>query len=254
MTITTLSNPNQGSIYDLSFGGEVPSGRRRRASSAGPGTCSPGNVLKWIYAETQSGTFWNTISRNVTMCALTSSRLDDFSDIVTYVSTVMITILFLVGRGKLGIFWGGSFYPSNTLDRTLQGGVWPPFQTLPSVVKNTIPPSLVIKQNSLHFPSLGVNILFNCSDLGIHLCTTWQLFNFKTKLGGEICSSDQINMQKGHCKWEYILWKSQSLQNTEATLCLSFSLILMNESNRVCIERIYAVSSHLIQLSKCSPI
>jgi len=31
------------------------------------------------------------------MCALTSSRLDDFSDIVTYVSTVMITILFFGG-------------------------------------------------------------------------------------------------------------------------------------------------------------
>ena len=117
-------------------------------------------------------------------------------------------------------FFGGGgedFYPSNTLDRTLQGGVRPPFQTLASVVRNTIPPSLVYKQNSLNLPSLGVNILFNC--------TTWQLFNFKTKLGGELCSSD-INMQKGRCKWEYILWKSRSLQNTEATLCLSFSLIL----------------------------
>ena len=45
------------------------------------------------------------------MCALTSSRLDDFSNIVTYVSTVMITILFLVGRGKLGIFWGEASTP-----------------------------------------------------------------------------------------------------------------------------------------------
>ena len=46
------------------------------------------------------------------MCALTSSRLDDFSDIVTYVSTVMITILFLVaGRGKLGIFEGEASTP-----------------------------------------------------------------------------------------------------------------------------------------------
>ena len=155
----------------------------------------------------------------------------------------MITILFFWrgGEWKLGILGGGKFYPPNTLDRTLQGDVWPPFQTLPSIVKNTIPPSLVCKQNSLHLPSLGVNILFNCSDLGIQLCTTWQLFNFKTKLGGEICSSD-INMQKGHCKWEYIFWKGRSLQNTEAILCLSFSLILMNESNRVCIERIYATS------------
>ena len=45
------------------------------------------------------------------MCALTSSRLDDFSDIVTYVSTVMITILFLVGRGKLGILGGEASTP-----------------------------------------------------------------------------------------------------------------------------------------------
>ena len=44
------------------------------------------------------------------MCALTSSRLDDFSDIVTYMRTVMITIFFFGG--------GGSFYPANTLDRT----------------------------------------------------------------------------------------------------------------------------------------
>ena len=54
----------------------------------------------------QWGTFWDTISRNVTVCALTSSRLDDIFDIVTYVSIVMITILFW-GGGKLGILGGG---------------------------------------------------------------------------------------------------------------------------------------------------
>ena len=32
----------------------------------------------------QSVAFWETILRNGTVCALTSSRLDDFSDIVTY--------------------------------------------------------------------------------------------------------------------------------------------------------------------------
>ena len=47
------------------------------------------------------------------MCALTLSRLDDFSD--SYLFTVMITIFL---GGKLGIS-GESFYPSNTLDRTL---------------------------------------------------------------------------------------------------------------------------------------
>ena len=35
------------------------------------------------------------------MCALTSSRLDDFSDIVTYMRTVMTTI-FLGGEGGGG--------------------------------------------------------------------------------------------------------------------------------------------------------
>ena len=50
------------------------------------------------------------------MFALTSSRLDDFFR-YDYLYTVMITI-FLVE--KLGIVGGGgSFYPSNILDRTL---------------------------------------------------------------------------------------------------------------------------------------
>ena len=33
----------------------------------------------------KSGVFWDTILRNVIVCALTSSRLDDFFDIVTYI-------------------------------------------------------------------------------------------------------------------------------------------------------------------------
>ena len=44
------------------------------------------------------------------MCALTSSRLDDIFDIVTYVSIVMITILFW-GGGKLGILGGEASTP-----------------------------------------------------------------------------------------------------------------------------------------------
>ena len=59
------------------------------------------------------------------------------------------------------------------------------------------PPSLICKQNSSHLHSLGVNILFNCSALGIHSCITWQTFIFKTRLGGEICSSD-VDMYKDH--------------------------------------------------------
>ena len=54
--------------------------------------------------------FCDTILRNVTVCALTSSRLDDFSHIVTYI----LKWIGAVVRGG-----GGSFYPSNTLERTL---------------------------------------------------------------------------------------------------------------------------------------
>ena len=58
-------------------------------------------------------------------------------------------------------------------------------------------PSLVWKQNSSHLHSLCVGILFNCTALGIHLCKTSQLYILKTRLGGEIYSSD-VNMHKGY--------------------------------------------------------
>ena len=47
-------------------------------------------------------------------CALSLSHLDDFSDIATYCNDNNI----FWGGGKLGIL-GGSFYPSKTLDGTL---------------------------------------------------------------------------------------------------------------------------------------
>jgi len=58
-------------------------------------------------------------------------------------------------------------------------------------------PNLVCKQNSSHLHYFGVNILFNCSASGIHLCKTCKIFNFKTRLGDEICPS-YVNMHKGH--------------------------------------------------------
>ena len=60
------------------------------------------------------------------MCALTSSCLDDFSDIVTLIYAVVITIFL---GWKLGLFLGGggSFFPSNNLDRTLPSASWPKF-------------------------------------------------------------------------------------------------------------------------------
>ena len=59
---------------------------------------APLNFFKWICAEMQSGAYWDTILRNVPGCALTSLRLDDFSD--SYLYTVLITTFL---GGKLGI-------------------------------------------------------------------------------------------------------------------------------------------------------
>ena len=43
-----------------------------------------------------------------------------------------------------------------------------------------------------------MGILFNSTALGIHFCETSLIFNFKTRLGGEICLCD-VNMHKGYC-------------------------------------------------------
>ena len=47
------------------------------------------------------------------------------------------------------------------------------------------PPRLVWKKNSSHLHLLCLVILFNSSAMGIYLCKTSQLYNFKTRLGGE---------------------------------------------------------------------
>ena len=57
------------------------------------------------------------------MCVLTSSHLDDFSDIVTYVYCNDNNTFWGGGGVEVRYFGGGDFYPSNTLDRTLQGDV-----------------------------------------------------------------------------------------------------------------------------------
>ena len=60
------------------------------------------------------------------MCALTSSRLDDFSDIVTLIIICCSNNnIFGVEAGPF--FGGGSFFPSNNLDRTLPSASWPKF-------------------------------------------------------------------------------------------------------------------------------
>ena len=57
-------------------------------------------------------------------------------------------------------------------------------------------PSLICKENFLRLHSLCVGILFKFTTSGILLCKTSQL-NFKTRLGGEICSFD-VNTRKGY--------------------------------------------------------
>jgi len=68
----------------------------------------------------QSGAFWDTILRSrysgiliLTSCASTNLIASGWFFRNSYLYTVMITIFFFGG--------GGSFYPSNTLDRTLMG-------------------------------------------------------------------------------------------------------------------------------------
>ena len=81
----------------------------------GSGGMSPRNVLKWICAEMQSAAFWDTILKSNTVSALTL-RLNDFSDIDTHILKWWQHFFFF--------WWGGggwSFYPSNTLNRTLPG-------------------------------------------------------------------------------------------------------------------------------------
>ena len=46
-----------------------------------------------------------------------------------------------------------------------------------------------------------MGILFNSTALGIHFCETSLIFNFKTRLGGEICLCD-VNMHKGYYQAE----------------------------------------------------
>ena len=48
-----------------------------------------------------------------------------------------------------------------------------------------------------------MGILFNSTALGIHFCETSLIFNFKTRLGGEICLCD-VNMHKGYSKNIYL--------------------------------------------------
>ena len=75
--LTGGGNQCQGlcKIYCLGEKSRVAEGRELPRGVRGH---APGNILKGICAELQSGEFWDTILRNSPVCALTSSRLDDF--------------------------------------------------------------------------------------------------------------------------------------------------------------------------------
>ena len=62
-----------------------------------------------------------------------------------------------------------------------------------------------------------MGILFNSTALGIHFCETSLIFNFKTRLGGEICLCD-VNMHKGYCMIEITVL-------IPSTFVLSFNLV-----------------------------
>ena len=70
----------------------------------GSGGMPPRNLLEWICAEMQSGAFWDTILRNVTLCALTSIVASGWFFRYSYLYTVMITIYLAGGGGEAGHF------------------------------------------------------------------------------------------------------------------------------------------------------
>ena len=96
---TLYTPPAQPYPQDFSFSGFhlgfiVWGGKFPQPSGAGD-MPPPDLIMCWD----ATGEFCDKILRNVTVCALTSSRLDDFSNIVT-----VITIFFLgAGRGGRGL-------------------------------------------------------------------------------------------------------------------------------------------------------
>ena len=54
-----------------------------------------------------------------------------------------------------------------------------------------------------------MGILFNSTALGIHFCETSLIFNFKTRLGGEICLCD-VNIHKGYCCFACIIKRHEA--------------------------------------------
>ena len=69
----------------------------------------PGNFLKWICAEMQSGAFWDNFEKCYSVCTALAASGWFFR--YSYLYTVMMTIFFWGGGGKLGILGGEAFTP-----------------------------------------------------------------------------------------------------------------------------------------------
>ena len=94
-------------IYDLSVGREVPSGRRRRASSGGSGNMLP---WKFFYMNMRCHEIWYILRHNFEKCSSVCTDLvaSGWFFRYSFLYTVMITTL-LGGWGKLGTLRLGRF-------------------------------------------------------------------------------------------------------------------------------------------------
>ena len=117
----------QEMLWELILGfylGFIISGRSGRGPELprGVGGVPPGHFLKWICAEKQSGAFWDNFEKGYSaVCTdLVASGWFFQYTIVTYTVYGKDNNTFWGEAGHF--FWEGggeSFYPSNTLDRTL---------------------------------------------------------------------------------------------------------------------------------------
>ena len=99
----------------------------------------------------------------------------------------------LLGKGGgVGGGWGGLSYECDRDARQIE---WP--LCMITSDEQISPPSLVCKENSLHLHSFCVDILFKFTALGHSFMQNFATLQFKTRLGGEICSFD-VNMHKGY--------------------------------------------------------
>ena len=93
------------------------------------------------------------------------------------------------------------------------------------------PPSLVCKENSLHLHSFCVDILFKFTALGHSFMQNFATLQFKTRLGGEICSFD-VNMHKGYFIL-YLAWFSRDSFHSpkQESLLAGYFVLITNHTS-----------------------